>query len=387
MRRNYFYSNWKNKNFNSITVNSQSFPYSKSIILYLLENFRMRLFLYFITTLNICIIFAQEQKPKTSKSKFTLLPYINYSDSQKLMYGAIGLFTFQTDKKDTISPTSTAGASYIRTGRGSYFTNVFTKLYLKEDQWRIAAMAGIGTYEFQTFLDNGFEDPGFYNYASDNQIITVRLLRKVHKKSYIGMGYFYNSVTTNFEDFPVTSSIKSSAVQGIYLNDSRDDQFYPTKGIKTGIIYSFYPSSFGNQENYGILNAYFNTYFHFRERDVLALRAMTKLGTQKLQFQRQVVLSGTDLRGYTNGKYRGNGKADLQAEYRYQLSPRIGFVGFGGIATLFGSDIESFNQKIYPSVGTGIRFEAVKSTGMRFGMDVARGKEEWAIYFRLGETF
>ena len=38
-------------------------------------------------------------------------------------------------------------------------------------------------------------------------------------------------------------------------------------------------------------------------------------------------------------------------------------------------------------MGLGARYTAVKSTNMRFGVDVARGKDDWAFYFRIGESF
>ena len=124
-------------------------------------------------------------------------------------------------------------------------------------------------------------------------------------------------------------------------------------------------------------------------QDVLALRAFAKFGTTDLDFQRQIVMQGVDLRGYTDGKYRGSQKYDVQAEYRYVPSayPRLGMVAFAGVATIYGSSISDFNGKAYGSGGVGVRFTAVESSHLRLGMDLARGKDDWAIYFRLGEAF
>ncbi len=322
---------------------------------------------------------------KERKVNFTPIPYINYSESQKFMYGAVGMLTFPMSKNDTISPKSIAGASYIRTTRGSWFGNVFTQIFLNEDKWRILGMVGTGTFSFQTFVELG-PVSGFYDYNSDNIVFSARVFRRFHKRNFFGLGYFYNKVDTKFTDVPVESGIESSALSFIYLNDARNSVYFPTKGQKIFFMYSQYPEWLGNDKNFGVLNGYVNKYFG-NEKNVVAVRAFAKAGTNKLDFQRQVVLSRVDLRGYTSGKYRGDGKMDLQAEYRHQFQNRIGLVGFAGLGTLYGSNIDDFNWKLYPSIGAGFRFLAVKETGMRFGVDVARGKDDWAFYFRIGEAF
>ncbi len=335
-------------------------------------------------------IAAQEKEThqkKQRKVQFTPIPYINYSQSQKLMYGAIGMATFRTSQNDSISPRSIAGASYVATARGSWFGNGFAKLFFKEDDWRLTAMAGTGNYNFQTYIEAPEIPANFYDYSSESTIVSLRGFRRVHKKNYLGLGYYYSQVNTQFADLPEESTLTSQALQLIYMNDSRNAVYFPTQGIRAMLIYTSYPKWLDNEKNFGILTAYFNTYLATPKNNVWALRAYAKVGTSDLFFQRQVVIGQVDLRGYTNGKYRGDGKFDLQAEYRWQIAKKLGLVGFGGLGTLVGSDQEDFNGKIYPSIGAGIRFKAVESTGMRFGLDVARGKDDWAFYFRLGEAF
>jgi hypothetical protein len=96
---------------------------------------------------------------------------------------------------------------------------------------------------------------------------------------------------------------------------------------------------------------------------------------------------GTDLRGYTQGKYRGEGLFDFQGEYRYNISEKFGSGGFGGLATIYGSDNEEFNGLLLPSIGTGIRFNVFPSNHMNIGLDVAAGRDDWGVYFRIGEAF
>lgn len=104
-------------------------------------------------------------------------------------------------------------------------------------------------------------------------------------------------------------------------------------------------------------------------------------------FQQQLTIGGKDLRGYSSGKYRSDGVVDLQAEYRYNSFDRVGFVGFAGIATLCGSNIDDYNWKAYLGAGVGVRYKAFKKTKMNIGIDAAVGKEDWSVYFRIGEAF
>lgn len=323
----------------------------------------------------------------TKKIQFNPIPYVNYSQSQKFMYGLYGILTFNTKAHDELSPRSTFGGGYIRTTRGSWFGNAFAQLFFDQDKWRIVAMAGKGNYNFQTYIDEVGVPTDFYDYSSNTIVAVIRIMRKVYKRNYLGLGYYYNDVDTKFETLPIDSTLTSNALNVLYLNDSRDNVYFPHKGIKAMVMYTMYPEWMGNKKNFGILNAYLNKYISTPGNNTWALRAMAKIGTTNLDFQRQIVISSVDLRGYTSGKYRGDAKMDIQAEFRYNLKPKFGLVGFGGLGTLFGSDIEEFNKKIYPSIGLGFRILAVKSTGMRFGMDVARGRDDWNFYFRIGEAF
>jgi hypothetical protein len=76
----------------------------------------------------------------------------------------------------------------------------------------------------------------------------------------------------------------------------------------------------------------------------------------------------------------------LQGEYRWNFHPRLGAVGFAGVATIFDAVNADDDGKLLPSVGTGFRFTADTETNMNVGMDIAVGLDDWGIYFRIGEA-
>ncbi len=64
-----------------------------------------------------------------------------------------------------------------------------------------------------------------------------------------------------------------------------------------------------------------------------------------------------------------------------------GMVAFGGLG-IATDDFEGNNYSgILPSIGTGIRFKAIKSRNINIGVDIAKGKDDWGLYFRIGEAF
>lgn len=332
---------------------------------------------------------AQEKEDKESKKvHFNAFPYLNYSNTLELFYGAGGLLTFKTAKNDTIPPISTVGSVYFRTTNGSWSAFAFSKLYFDEDKWRVMAASGTGKFNFQTYMEIPEEEPDFYDYSSRSTMAAVRVLRKIKGKNFAGIGYYFNTVETDFDELAIDSISTTHSLQFVYLNDTRNNVYYPTKGNYINVSISTYPKWMSNENNYNIISAYFNKYYsRSNSKNVWAFRAYTKFGTSALDFQKQVYLSGVDLRGYTDGKYRGNSKFDIQAEYRWNFAPKMGVVGFGGLGTLYGSDIDDFNGKLYSSIGAGFRYLAIKSTNMRLGFDVARGKDDFAFYFRIGEAF
>jgi outer membrane translocation and assembly module TamA len=77
----------------------------------------------------------------------------------------------------------------------------------------------------------------------------------------------------------------------------------------------------------------------------------------------------------------------MQAEYRWNFYKRWGAVGFLGFASVFESINKEHDGDILPGIGIGIRFTAFTDNHMNVGLDAAVGKNDWGIYFRIGEAF
>ncbi|WP_149207634.1 BamA/TamA family outer membrane protein [Flavobacterium johnsoniae] len=325
---------------------------------------------------------------KTKNIDFNVMPYLNYNRTLDFMFGAIPMMMYKFDKTDTISPKSLSGLSAVYTTNKSYFIASFNKLYFKEDLWRAQVFFAVGNQNAQFYVDD-IDVPDFYDYGSKKTILAFTLQHKIIKSFYAGIGYSYAHYSTNYEDNVKPSSVThTNGLQLIMMYDTRDAVYYPTKGDKIKLRWLTYPEWFGNTASANKILSEYNTYFPMRSgKDVLAARFSGKFGLGNIVFEQQVTIGGNDIRGYSEGKYRGDGLMDLQGEYRYNFNKRMGLVGFAGIATIYGSENKDFDWKLYPGAGVGYRYRAFKNEKFNIGLDGAVGKGDWGIYFRIGEAF
>jgi len=320
------------------------------------------------------------------KFKFIPLPYLNYDRSLGFTIGAIPMAMFNPVEKDTLSPSSIGGLFGMYTTNKTWFTMGFAALFLDEDNWRLMGAAGIGSVNFQFYLDNPIDIWIPYNTQADFLFLQVK--RRLVNKFYFGLSYMYTKFNTSTDIFPDTTHTRLHGL-GIELSlDKRVGFYYPRGGYQANIKYFTYPGAFGNEYVSNKIEFDYDLYFPFRNnKDVLAGRLYAGLGIGDLSFNQQFIVGQTDIRGYTQGAYRGNYLLALQGEYRWNFYKRFGAVGFLGLATIFESINEEDNGRILPGIGTGIRYTVIQDTHMNVGLDIAAGRNDWGIYFRFGEVF
>ncbi len=320
------------------------------------------------------------------KYKFMPIPYINYDRSLGFTLGVVPMLMFNPSEKDTISPSSLISIVGVYSTNRTWFLMGFGRFYLGEDNWRITTAGGIGTVHFQFYLD--FLGGRWIPYQSEAGFFMFKLERRIYEKLYGGVSYIHANVITSTENLPFTDSLTLNGV-GLDLSlDKRDNPHYPRRGYYSNLKYNTFPEFFGNETVSQKIEMETNYYFSTRQRrDVVAARLYGGIGLGDLAFSQQFIVNGKDIRGYTQGAFRGNYLFALQGEYRWNFHRRWGAVGFAGVATVFEAINESDNGKLLPGIGTGIRFKAFQETNFSVGIDVAAGRDDWGIYFQIGEAF
>jgi outer membrane protein assembly factor BamA len=320
------------------------------------------------------------------KVKFMPVPYLNYDRSLGFMFGGVPMVMFNPVKKDTLSPSSLVGGLGMYTTNKTWFGMGFGMFHFDRDNWRVMTVGGAGTVHFQFFLD--FLSGLWIPYESDATVFMVRVERRIYQKIYGGVSFSLADIVTSLENLPVKDTTK---LYGLGLNislDRRENPYYPRIGHYSNINYHAFPEWVGNEEASQKIDIDHNHYFPVRGvHDVLAVRLFIGLGLGDLTFNQQYIVGSKDIRGYTQGAYRGNILLALQSEYRWNFHKRWGAVGFAGVATVFDAINKNDSGKLLPGAGAGLRFKVFPDTNFSVGIDVAKGIGDWGVSFQIGESF
>ena len=345
---------------------------------------KLILLIFFTFTFSL-LLKGQEEKEEEKNFKFKPVPYLNYNRTGGFEFGAVPMAMYKVDKNDTISPESLSGLVGMYSTEGNWVGIFFQRFYLKEDRWRITAAGGFAYVGFQFLMD---EIGDFIDYSTDARFLFVKVQRNIYKDVYFGLSVARANTTTSFGNLPTPKETTFNNLGLSLSNDLRDNVYYPYTGSLSEIKYNFNPEWLENEFVSQKIEGEYNKYIALQsERDVLALRAKVGIGIGNLAFEQQFIIGDKDIRGYTQGEYRGNNMAAFQGEYRWNLGKKLGLVGFAGVATVWDGINEDDNGRLLPAIGAGFRINVFPENHMNIGLDAAAGNGDWGIYFRIGEAF
>ena len=360
----------------------------------LLLNF-VTLIIHFLVLLWSVPVFSRDSTVSSSKTdvdrikgniKFLPIPYVNYNRSFGYQIGAAPMILFNPVSKDTLSPSSLAGVIGIYSENKTWFIMGYSKLYLDEDNWRIIVVGGSGSYNFQFFLDSPINS--WIPYNTKLNFIFGQVQRRIINDLYAGISLIHMDLKTKTDSIQIESNTKLNGLGLRMSMDQRSSTRYPTSGFETNVKYFIYPKFLDNETASSKIEIDFDHFLPMREKkDVIASRLYVGLGLGDLNFNQQLIVGRKDIRGYTQGAYRGNYLLAAQSEYRWNFLKRWGMVYFLGLATVFEAINEDDNGKLLPGIGTGFRFTVDTETKLNIGIDAAVGVDDWGIYFRIGEAF
>jgi outer membrane protein assembly factor BamA len=324
---------------------------------------------------------------KKHNVKFTAIPMVNYDPAFQWNLAGLANAFFNVSAADTVSPLSMAGAILGYTTNGTWYWALFTRLYLDEDNWRTTLAYGDASVNFQYYEDLV---GGFIDFNSLHNIFFFEGQRRVFRRWYLGAKYLYQKTKTIFElegQPGEPDKINMSNLGFVVSHDTRDFIYNPYNGDYLNFKTGFYRDAWGSDYEFDNYEFDFTKFFNIDTIRVIAGRFAVKVATGDVPFEGQHVVQRDDIRGYTDGKHRANQVYSLQAEYRWNFYKKWGMVGFGGIATAVDSLGEISFDGLLPAVGVGIRYMAIPSEKINIGIDIAKGKDDWGLYFRIGEVF
>lgn len=363
----------------------------------------MRKFIFYILMLSPLFVFSQQKEDikEEKKVNYAFVPLLMYNTSLGWQFGIMSSAYFKLSETDTISPASSVGffGSYYTSE--SYVTVLHSKMHLKEDNYRVKTAVGYGNINFQNFIDYSYfpdwiqpilpEGDGFFmDYTTQFFFAYAEGMKRVWNNLFVGAHLMYNKNRTQFfyDDYTVKTEENSLLGIGIAAElDNRDNVFYPHSGQNVRVGTMSFLEALGSSTEYHRIKFQYNKYFKLNPNTVILARAYGVSSFGDVPFSGENVVGNDDLRGYSNGKFRAKQVYDLQTELRWNFYKKWGMVAFGGVAVATDDFSGTNYSGLLPGVGVGLRFKAVPSKNINIGIDVAKGVDDWGVYFRIGEAF
>ena len=359
----------------------------------------------------------EQKKEKDSEWVIAPIPISSPALGTGLAWAVGYLFPLNKEDKDTEK--SVVGVGGLFTNNGSRAIAAAGRLYFKDDKYRLTVPLGKADINANIYgVGKGAGDRGLYLPLAfeGSGLFLEPLFFRMRKGLYLGARFQYRDLTLSLNedelDLPEGSvdlppnleEIKNEI--GDYFKqrtvslgprfqwDTRDNSYYPMKGIFLDSGVDFFGEGIGSRWTYQYTKIAFNRYQTVRKRDVFALRGMACMATGDHVPLYDLCLFGlgADIRGYTAGRYQDRRMFATQGEYRLNMPPkkilnRFGLVFFGGFGAVAGKYSEMAWEDLLPAGGGGIRFRLTNKDKVNFRVDYAIGRVGHTFSMGIGEAF
>jgi hypothetical protein len=320
------------------------------------------------------------------------LPFRNELLGVGLVVGAG--YLYGADESDANARHSVAGAAGMYAEGGSWAAVAAHRAYWAEQRYRTTAAIATGELLYDVNLQIGDTENELRLLQEFSGLMLQGAVR-IGEHGWLGGGIMRGTTEVRIRNLPElpeqftpdpTIEISNLVLNGEY--DTRDNDLYARSGHYAQAEALAAREEMGADSNYDSLELEWNAYRSFGEDHVLALRAAGKIVDGDPPFFALAWFgTGVDLRGYTPGRYIGESMFAAQAEWRWQASPRWGFVAFGGTGKVSGALGDIDTDAWLPAGGFGVRFRLVKALPLNMRADFAWGREDYTFSLAVGESF
>ena len=349
--------------------------------------------------------------------RFSLLPLplLYYSPETRLGYGAAATATFRF-RGDTSRQGFPSGVRPSQVGLGVAYTQnnqlllyAPFQIFYRNNQYFTNGELGYYRYSY-LYFGRGTQQIPPELYGVNFPRIRVNVFRRISRADasrpgrglYAGLRYQYEhyGVTTTVPEGQLANgtvvgglgSTLSGVGTGLFF-DSRDNLFYPNRGLVADLTYLIHGRAVGSQVRFSRYVADVTSYHPLGNRLTLALNyVLSVTGGGQAPFNALSLLGGNKRgRGFYEGRYRDDNLALLQAELRLRVWGRLGLVGFGSVGAL-GNQTD-FLRLSDPkgAYGAGLRLRVNRDL-VNVRLDYGRGLPysgtgTSGVYVTVGEAF
>ena len=321
------------------------------------------------------------------------LPFRNELLGVGLVLGAG--YLYGASENESNARHSVAGAAGMYAEGGSWAALAAHRGYWSEQRFRTTVALATGDLLYDIELEAG----GSENKLSLGQELSGGMVQgavRLGANGWLGAGFMRGTTDVRVRNStpPFIADLIPPAhieISNVLLNgefDSRDNDLYPSSGQYAQADAAVAREELGSDSDYNSIELEWNGYRRFGKDHVLALRVAGKIVDGDPPFFALAWFgSGVDLRGYTPGRYIGESMVALQAEWRWQATPRWGFVAFGGTGKVSGALGDIDTGSWLPAGGAGVRFRLTKALPLNMRADFAWGRDDSTFSLAVGEAF
>lgn len=215
--------------------------------------------------------------------------------------------------------------------------------------------------------------------------------RIMESNFFLGGNYkFSKTKITFFEETdlpeldPIDFNLINSGFTLIGEYETFNNILSPTKGVRVQLSYRAYLELLGSNRNTQRLSFFTQAYIPLHEKWIAGLRFEALAASSKTPF---FMLPFINLRGVPAMRYQDELTMLLETEQYFNIYKRWGLVAFGGYGRAM-NDLGSWQGGSGAwNAGGGFRYLVARILGLKMGLDVARGPEDWAFYIVFGSAW
>ncbi|WP_066758924.1 BamA/TamA family outer membrane protein [Crocinitomix algicola] len=356
-------------------------------------------FFSLLLSLLYCFSFAQSSNDTTNydaKNDFSLtgFPVVFFLPETSLSFGAAGIMVFNAGKEKAWRKSQISlGSAYTLKNQILFFLPY--ELYLKQ-KWKIHGELGYYRYFFNYFgIGIDSKEVDLETYDANFPRLLATLSYRVKPTFLVGFQYRFDYFEIPRMDSlltlnnPIGSEGGVVSTVGISMSyDTRDDIFYPRKGVLANFIAETSGDYTLADFSYGLMQLDVTHYFTLKDKHTIAtnLYTGTTIGNSPF-FTYYYFSSGKKGRGFNDRRFIDRNIGMLQMEYRFPIYKRLRGTVFSSIGSVGNTYSDVFTNRQLWSYGGGLRFQLSKKQMSHLRLDIARGFEGLQFYMTIGEAF
>ncbi len=154
--------------------------------------------------------------------------------------------------------------------------------------------------------------------------------------------------------------------------DTRDNIYYPTKGLKFSWRTTGYHPALGSDYKFAQSCIDLRKYVSVMKKHILAMQILLSNSFGEVPFLQLYKLGGLEmLRGFYQTRFRDRNYLAAQIEYRYPIYKSFGGALFGAIGDVCEEMDELSIRKVKAAAGIGVRYRLAKTNNLNLRFDFA----------------